>query len=85
MARLELERARAFAEAAARAGEVVVLAGDFNLQQLVLAGYSTAADGIDHVLVTGAAASAPLVWPLERRELDGVILSDHAPVEVVIR
>ena len=48
----------AFAEAAARAGEVVVLAGDFNLQELELAGYSAGAAGIDHVLVRGAAAIA---------------------------
>ena len=68
-----------------RPGEVVVLAGDFNLSDIELAGYSPATDGIDHVLVRGATASAPVVWPLERRELDGVILSDHAPVEVTIR
>ena len=82
---MELERARAFAEAASRPGEVVVLAGDFNLRDVELAGYSAATDGIDHVLVRGAPASPPLVWPLERRERDGTILSDHAPVEVTIR
>ncbi len=85
VARLELERARAFAEAASRPGEILVLAGDFNLRDFELAGYSPAADSIDHVLVAGAAASAPLVWPLERRERDGVLLSDHAPVELTIR
>ncbi len=85
VAQLELEHARAFAEAASRPGEVVVLAGDFNMNEFELAGYSAAAAGIDHVLVQGASASAPLVWPRERRELGGVILSDHAPVEVTIR
>ena len=85
VAQLELERARAFAEAASRPGEVVVLAGDFNLREVDLAGYSAATDGIDHVLVRGAPASPPLAWPLERREQAGTILSDHAPVELTIR
>ena len=57
VAHVEVERARAFAEAASRPGEVVVLAGDFNLSDIELAGYSPATDGIDHVLVRGAAAS----------------------------
>ena len=34
VAQLELERARAFAEAASRPGEILVLAGDFNLTRL---------------------------------------------------
>jgi len=80
----ELERARVFAETASRSGELVVLAGDFNLSDFELARYSTASAGIDHVLVQGASASSPLVWPHERRTLDGVILSDHAPVEVTV-
>ena len=85
VAHVELERARVFAEAASRPGEVVVLAGDFNVSDVELAGYSPATDGIDHVLVHGAVASAAVVWPLDRRDLGGVILSDHAPVEVAIR
>ena len=84
VAQLELERARAFAEAASRPGEVVVLAGDFNLRDFELAGYSASTEGIDHVLVRGASASPPLTWPLERRRLEGTILSDHAPIEVTI-
>ena len=85
VAQLELERARAFVEAVSRPGEIVVLAGDFNLRDFELAGYSAATEGIDHVLIRGAPASAPLAWPLERRQREGTILSDHAPVEVTIR
>ena len=40
--------------------------------------------GIDHVLVRGLAASPLVIWPLERRRQNGVVLSDHAPVEVTI-
>ena len=80
----EIERARAFAEALAAAGEPVVLAGDFNLQALALPGYSAPGPGIDHVLVKGAPAAGVLVWPRERRLREGVVLSDHAPVEVVV-
>ena len=54
VARLELERARSFAEAASQPGEILVLAGDFNLRDFELTGYSPAADSIDHVLVAGA-------------------------------
>ena len=82
--RAEVERARAFAERHARQDEAVVLAGDFNLQAVALPGYSRPAPGIDKVLVTRASALLPVEWPLERRVLDGVVLSDHAPVEVAI-
>jgi endonuclease/exonuclease/phosphatase family metal-dependent hydrolase len=78
----ELERVRAFAESHALPGDVVVLAGDFNIADPVLDGYSAAGPGIDHVLVRGAPASPPVVWPVERRRHTGVVLSDHAPVEV---
>ncbi|CAN5686814.1 hypothetical protein BH20ACT14_BH20ACT14_01250 [soil metagenome] len=84
VAQLELERSQAFAEAAACEDEVVVLAGDFNLRDFQLDDYSASAAGIDHILVQGASVSAPLVWPTERRERDGAVLSDHAPVEVTI-
>lgn len=84
VAYVELERARAFVEAASRPDEVVVLAGDFNLRDVLLEGYSAAATGVDHILVRGASASAPLVWPVERRTHHGSVLSDHPPVEVTI-
>lgn len=80
----ELERARAFAETAAAPGEAIVLAGDFNLPAPELAGYSAPGPGIDHVLVRGAPAGALVVWPEERRVHNGVVLSDHAPVELEV-
>jgi endonuclease/exonuclease/phosphatase family metal-dependent hydrolase len=80
----ELGRARAFAEAAARPGEPVVLAGDFNLRRPVLPGYSAPGPGIDHVLVRGAAAGNLVTWPHELRVHNGVVLSDHAPVELEV-
>jgi endonuclease/exonuclease/phosphatase family metal-dependent hydrolase len=84
VAELEIERSRAFAEAASRPGEVIVLAGDFNLQDVRLDGYSASSAGVDHVLVKGASVSPPEVWPRERREVEGVVLSDHPPVDVTI-
>jgi endonuclease/exonuclease/phosphatase family metal-dependent hydrolase len=80
----ELERMRSFAEALAGAGEPVVLAGDFNLPAPVLDGYSPPGPGIDQVLVRGAPATPLAVWPLERRVQNGLVLSDHAPVELAV-
>jgi endonuclease/exonuclease/phosphatase family metal-dependent hydrolase len=80
--RAEVERARRFAERNARLDEPVVLAGDFNVARIELDGYSPAGEGIDHVLVRGTPATALRVWPLERRRAHGVVLSDHAPVEL---
>ena len=77
----EVERARAFAEALARPGEPVVLAGDFNVLSPRLPGYSEPGPGIDHVLVRGAPATSVSVWPADQRTVAGVLLSDHAPVE----
>jgi len=88
----ELLRAAAFADGFARPGEPIVLAGDFN----VTAGSSRAlaelagsewelqgatASGIDHILARGLHGGAATRWPVERRTLDGRVLSDHAPVE----
>jgi endonuclease/exonuclease/phosphatase family metal-dependent hydrolase len=94
LADAELLRAAWFAVSAARPDDVVVLAGDFNVPRLRsrtlrdLTGpeweFSQAAPGIDHVLVRGASASAPYRWPDDRREHGGVLLSDHAPVDVEI-
>jgi endonuclease/exonuclease/phosphatase family metal-dependent hydrolase len=78
----ELTRARLFAEGVARPGEPVVIAGDLNLRRPQLHGYSEGMDGIDHILVRGAKTSDPLVWPIEKRTKAGLVLSDHAPVDV---
>ena len=85
----ELRRAATFADALARADEPVLLCGDFNLvppRSRTLAdlpewGFSEPGPGIDQVLVRGLEARPQQVWPLERRLLDGRVLSDHAPVE----
>ena len=84
VARLEIERARAFVENLARPDDIVVLAGDFNLPDIRLAGYSEPATGVDHVLVRGAPSSPPAEWPPERRLREQVVLSDHTPVDVTI-
>jgi endonuclease/exonuclease/phosphatase family metal-dependent hydrolase len=78
----EIARALAFAESRARAGEPIVLAGDFNLAGVRLDGFSAPAGGIDHVLVRGLPAGEPRTWPVEARVQNGAVLSDHAPVEV---
>ena len=82
----EVLRAEAFVTELA--GELpCVLAGDFNLRRESLAelpGWSELGAGIDHVLVRGLPASPVAVWPEERRRQNGVVLSDHAPVEVTV-
>ncbi len=80
----ELGRARLIAEAAAGPREPVVLVGDFNLRRPVLPGYSAPGPGIDHILVRGAAAGPLVTWPRELRVQNGVVLSDHAPVELEV-
>jgi endonuclease/exonuclease/phosphatase family metal-dependent hydrolase len=92
LADAELLRAAWFATSTAHPDDVVVLAGDFNIaasESRTLAdlasdewGFSRADVGIDHILVKGAAVSAPRKWPEDDRRLDGALLSDHAPVEV---
>ena len=82
--RAELERARSFVERCATPDEIAVLAGDFNLRDARLDGYTAAGDGIDHVLVRGAAAGPVEAWPRERRSVGGIVLSDHAPVDCVL-
>jgi endonuclease/exonuclease/phosphatase family metal-dependent hydrolase len=90
-AEAELRTTVALAEELEHGGEPIVLAGDFNLtaastalEELVAAGYSPPGPGIDHVLVRGAPSTPLSVWPVERRTVDGRVLSDHPPVELEI-
>ena len=88
----ELLRAAEFATSRAEAGDIVVLAGDFNvtleespvLRSLAAGdwGFTPAGPGIDHILVRGASAGPERAWPEADREYAGLVLSDHAPVEV---
>jgi endonuclease/exonuclease/phosphatase family metal-dependent hydrolase len=88
----ELLRAAVFADSVAAPGDVLVLAGDFNvirersttLPQLADWGFSKPISWIDQVLVRGARTGPAHRWPDERRRVDGRLLSDHAPVEVTI-
>jgi endonuclease/exonuclease/phosphatase family metal-dependent hydrolase len=81
---VEVDRALEFAEGFAGPEDVVILAGDFNLTEFHLEGYTEPAGGIDHVLVRGAAVSPALVWSPERRALGDRLLSDHPVVEVTV-
>jgi endonuclease/exonuclease/phosphatase family metal-dependent hydrolase len=87
----ELRRAVSFGAELAADGEPLVVAGDLNLTaassamaKLAEGGFSPAGPLIDHVLVRGAPATALSVWPVERRTVDGRVLSDHPPVELSV-
>jgi endonuclease/exonuclease/phosphatase family metal-dependent hydrolase len=94
LADAEVLRAAVFADAVARPDEACVLAGDFNVRAArswTLAdltgsewGFSGPGPGIDHILVRGAPATPTRPWADRRRRRDGLLLSDHAPVEVRI-
>lgn len=75
--RAEIERASEFLDSLARPDETRILAGDFNLRDSALPG-----PAIDHVVVSGAEVAPLEVWPIARRMQNGVVLSDHAPVEI---
>jgi endonuclease/exonuclease/phosphatase family metal-dependent hydrolase len=92
LADAELLRAATFADGLADPGDVVVLAGDFNVRPERSATQADLIDGdwgfsavevagIDRILARGAAVEGAVRWPRDRRRLDGRILSDHAPVE----
>jgi endonuclease/exonuclease/phosphatase family metal-dependent hydrolase len=77
----QLQRAVEFVEDEER----VILAGDTNLPSAGAPGFSPALpDSIDQILVRGLPASTPVAWPKERRRVGGRLLSDHAPVELVV-
>lgn len=80
----ELARAQRFVDAAARPAEPRILAGDMNFVEPVLPGYEGGGGGIDHILVAGAPAGPQVVWPRKRRMHNGLVLSDHAPVERIV-
>ncbi len=91
----ELLRAFRYVERLAQPGESVVVAGDFNvsfarsqtLLDVTRDGWesSAIAPGIDHIFVRDfVIVSGPTTWPVERRELGGAVLSDHAPVDLVV-
>jgi endonuclease/exonuclease/phosphatase family metal-dependent hydrolase len=92
LADAELRRGAEFVLALSRAGEIEVIAGDFNqfpsrsqtLGWLSGEGFSAPGPEVDHVLVRGAAASRPDRWPHDRRRVGGVVLSDHPPLDVRI-
>jgi endonuclease/exonuclease/phosphatase family metal-dependent hydrolase len=92
LADAELLRAAVHVDGLARPGDVVVLAGDFNVPAVRSAtqaalvtgewGFSPPVEkGIDQVLVRGASVESLERWPRERRRLGGKVLSDHTPVE----
>lgn len=65
--------------------ERCILCGDFNLERFEVAGFSAPIAGLDQIFLRGLDFSQPpQAWPEERRRVDGVLLSDHAPVEAVI-
>ncbi len=81
-AREQVERATRYVLELADDREPVVIAGDFNVTpDLRHLGLGEGAPGIDHVLVRGDEAARLEVWPDERRTLNGMLLSDHTPVE----
>ena len=88
-AEAEVRRAVRFGEELAAPGEPLVVAGDFNLTasspamaELTAAGFSPAGPLIDHIVVRGLPSTPLSVWPVERRTVDGRVLSDHPPVEL---
>jgi endonuclease/exonuclease/phosphatase family metal-dependent hydrolase len=92
LADAELLRAAVFVDGLAEPNDVVILAGDFNVPagrsatQSELSGAEwgfspPVAEGIDQILVRGATVTEIERWALERRRVDGQVLSDHTPVE----
>jgi endonuclease/exonuclease/phosphatase family metal-dependent hydrolase len=76
-----------------RLGGRVILAGDANLppdpggayERLHTLGFSQPLAGsIDQVVVRGLPATPPVAWPLTKRRLGDLVLSDHSPVELTV-
>ena len=92
LADAELLRAAVFVDGLAQPGDIVVLAGDFNVPAARSAtqaeltseewGFSEPApEGIDQILVRGAPVDGVTRWPVDRRRVGGRVFSDHTPVE----
>jgi endonuclease/exonuclease/phosphatase family metal-dependent hydrolase len=65
--------------------ERVILAGDANVPSAGAPGFSPPLAGsIDQILLRGLPATVPVAWEEERRRFEGRLLSDHAPVELVV-
>jgi endonuclease/exonuclease/phosphatase family metal-dependent hydrolase len=85
-------RAAAFVDALAQPDEPVILCGDANLRpgegttydEIRSWSFSEPAPGIDQILVRGLPSIGAQAWPEERRRVDGRLLSDHTPVELVL-
>ena len=75
-----------FDRVVALARERSILAGDANLVSPTADGFSPPLPAsIDQILVRGLELrDGPAAWPLERRVVEGRVLSDHAPVEAVV-
>jgi endonuclease/exonuclease/phosphatase family metal-dependent hydrolase len=95
LADAELLRAFVYVDGLADVGKPVAVAGDFNVtferSRTLLDltseewGFSQPGPGIDQVLVRNLEiTSGPTRWPPQRRERHGALLSDHAPVDVVV-
>ena len=95
LADAELLRALVWVDGLARPDEPVVVAGDFNVTfersrtLLDVTGddwrFSQAGPGIDQILVRDlSVAGGPTRWLRERRTRDRIVLSDHAPVDLVV-
>ena len=67
--------------------EPAIVCGDFNVPKTGIAGFSDPSGGIDQILVRALdLEETPRPWPPERRRIeDGTLLSDHPPVEAVVR
>jgi endonuclease/exonuclease/phosphatase family metal-dependent hydrolase len=70
----------------ALASERSIVAGDANIVAPAAEGFSPPLAGsIDQIFVRGLdLREGPSAWPLERRVVQGRVLSDHAPVDAVV-
>ncbi|HEX4519897.1 MAG TPA: endonuclease/exonuclease/phosphatase family protein [Gaiellaceae bacterium] len=92
----EVRRAINFVIKCSELEESLIVGGDFNiafeqseiLQELINAPrearWSAATTGIDNVLLRRAVATSVRLWPDDERRYKKRILSDHAPLEVVV-